>query len=307
LNFLKNTSFRLGYSFSSIDRKLGHEDEGKSDEGTFKASLDTNPLDWLLLRVSYLTAKREWSEEGHKDIYASWFNFKRYHEADRDRTGLNFLAGFSLLKNLDLTASYMSGKDEYPRSDYGLKDNDFALYSLDLTYAFANGTAVYGFYSNEVYEANQASRQSGATISTDTRTDWTAMMKDTVDTFGGGLSTYLVKDKVNLDLSYSYARAKGTSDLYSPPGGTPDVAVNFTKPIDTTKLQTIKAKLLWKMKDNFSVALGYWFEQYDLSDIVRNDYQDLATLAARGSAMYLGAGEPGYRYHVGFLKFICTW
>jgi hypothetical protein len=55
------------------------------------------------------------------------------------------------------------------------------------------------------------------------------------------------------------------------------------------------------MMKNLSVVLGYWFEQYDLKDIVRNE---IAVDYAAAGAIFLGALEPGYRYHVGSLKFI---
>ncbi|MEW6455423.1 MAG: MtrB/PioB family decaheme-associated outer membrane protein [Acidobacteriota bacterium] len=315
-NLIKNTSFKVGYSFYSIERKLGEEDEGKSDEGTLKASIDSNLTDWLLLRVSYLSAKREWSLEGKKDLYLlrlpGSFNFRRYHEANRDREGINFLVGISPIKNLDFSASYMSGKDKYPKSDYGLKTDDFSLYSFDLSYSIGANSAIYGFYSREEYKGYQGARQTANPpydkISASTLNDWFATLKDTVDTFGGGLNTYLKKDKINFDLSYTYSKADGTSDLYSPPGreGTgPDLAANFTKKIDTTTLQTIRARLLWKLRPRFSVALGYWYEQYDLEDITRNDWK--VDMLATGYALYLGALEPAYKYHVAFLTFICSW
>ena len=80
-DLLKNTVLKMGYSFASIERKGGFEEElavlvgpgsqNKTDEKTFKISLDSNPLDWLLLRVSYLSAARTWSLDGKVDIYAA--------------------------------------------------------------------------------------------------------------------------------------------------------------------------------------------------------------------------------------------
>jgi MtrB/PioB family decaheme-associated outer membrane protein len=304
-NWLENTSFKVGYSLDSIKRKLGEEDEGKSDEGTFKASVDSNLTDWLLFRVSYQMAKRDWSLEGEKDIYAPGFNFKRYHEADRDRNGVNVLIDLLLIKNLDVTGSFMLGRDKYPQSDYGLKKDDFTIYGLDLSYSFAPSASIYGFYSRELYEGDQASRQSGAVISTDPRNDWTATLKDTVDTLGGGLTYALIKNKLSLDLSLSSSKAEGKADLFSPPGGTPDTAKNFDRKLDATTLQSLKASLRYKLRADFSVVLGYWYEQYKLEDITRNDWR--VDMLATGFAMYLGALEPGFDYHVAYLKFIWSW
>jgi hypothetical protein len=55
---------------------------------------------------------------------------------------------------------------------------------------------------------------------------------------------------------------------------------------------------------SLSMVLGYWYEQYNLQDIVRND---VAVDYASAGAIFLGALEPGYKYHVGSLKFIYSW
>lgn len=309
-NFLKSTSLKVGYDFSRIKRQQGEvvpgEPEDKSDENSFKASLDSNLLDWLLVRVSYLNARRRWSLTGVEDIYPT-FNFQRYYEADRNRNSVDVLLGFSLVKNFDLELSYMLGNDKFPASDYGLKMSDFTMVGADLTYALSKAASVYGFYSYELYKADQASRQSNAdgSFSSDPANDWTALLKDRVDSLGGGLTTVLVKNKLNLDLSYTYSFVKGTSVLASPPGGTPNVAVNFTNNnLDTTKLQILKAQLMWKFTQRLSVAVGYWYEMYGLNDITRNNYKVDYVLIG---GTYLGALEPGYRYHVGSLKFIYSW
>jgi len=318
VHMVENTSFKVGYSTSKIQRRLGAEVEGaeenKSHEDTFKVSADTHQLDWLTVRVSYLSSRRKWSLDGIEVLYpippdsppgTPQFNFKRYYEANRNRDAYSFLLGFSLIKNLDLELSYMLGRDKYPTTDYGLLKDDFDVYSADLTYALGQASSVYALYSHEVYTNDQASRQSGATISIDPLSDWSALFKDKGDTYGGGFNTVLVKNKLSFDLSYTYSRMKGLSSLYSPPGGSPDVAVNFVHGIDSTKLQMLKGQLLWKFTARLSIAFGYWYEQYDLDDITRNDYK--VDWVVAGNGMYLGALEPGYKYHVGSVKFIYSW
>lgn len=309
LNLVANTAVKFGYSRTWTERRLGEAVEGapedKSHEDAFKVSIDTNPVDWFLVRVSLLDSKRTRALDGIEQIYPT-FNFKRYYDANKNRSAVNLLVGLTPVKNLDLELSYMLGDDTYPTADYGLKDDQFQSYSADLGYAFGKGASVYGFYSRELYKANQASRQSGAAFSTNPADDWTTLLKDKVDTIGGGYNMVLVKNKLNFDISYNYSRVMGTADFSSPPGGSPDVAVNFiNNNLDTTKLQTLKTELLWKLASRLSVALGYWYEQYDLSDIVRNNAA--VDLVVTGFGMYLGALEPSYKYHVGSIRFIYSW
>jgi MtrB/PioB family decaheme-associated outer membrane protein len=322
-NILKNTALKVGYNFSSIERKGGFEAEltdlagagnkNKTDEKTFKISLDSNPLDWLLLRVSYLSAVRTWALDGKADIYASFYNFKRFFEASRDRKGLNFLVGLDLIKNLDIQVSYMSGKDSYPKSDYGLKSSDFTMVGVDLSYAIGPDTALYGYYSGEVYQGAQAARRP---TSSDPRDDWWANTKDSVQSFGAGFNTVLKKNVLNLDISSIYSKAKGSADIGAGPGGS-FAQINvlaYTKPLDMTEMFNLRAKLILKVTRNVSVAFGYWYERYKLDDIVRNDVQvdmivpaNIAGGPSATSTIFLGALEPGYTYHVGFLEFIWGW
>ncbi len=309
LSLVANTSLKLGYSRTWIERRQGVQVEGepedKSHEDTYKVSVDTNPVDWFLVRVSLLSSKRVRALDGVEVIYPT-FNFKRYYDANRDRTAINFLLGFTPFKNLDLELSYMRGDDTFPTADYGLKDDRFHSYSVDLSYALGKRASFYGFFCYELYKTNQADRQSAASFSTSPADDWTALLKDRVDTVGGGYRMVLVKSKLNLDISYSLSRIKGTADFFSPPGGSPDVALNFTNNnLDTTKLETLKTELQWKLTSRLSTVFGYWYEQYDLSDIVRNNAG--VDFVVTGFGMYLGALEPGYKYHVGSVRFIYSW
>ena len=305
-NILKNSSIKVGYTFYTLKHKEGPDDFGKSQEGTVKVSFDSSPIDWMNFRVSYSHGNRDWTPPGEDPfVYGPGFNFYRYFEADRNRDAVNLQIDITPATKWDVAFSYMLGNDKYPSSDYGLKKNDFAMYGVDLGYSVKENVRVNAFFYNEQYKGDQASRQSGAILSTSPLDDWTANLKDVVNTAGCGFAAPLKKDKVNLDVYYSYSRAKGTSYLYSPPGGTPDVAVNFAQPLDATTLNQAKVKVTWKITPHFSTALGYWYEQYDLKDIVRNTTK--VDMQGNSGGIFLGFLEPPYKYHVGFVNFICTW
>jgi len=312
ISIIKNTSFKIGYQSKIIERKIGSEDNGKNTDSTFSISLNTNPLSWVAFRGSYNMSKRDWSLEGKKDLYllreAGSFNFRRYHEAERERDGVNLFIMISPFNNLDLAATYMLAKDEYKKSEYGLKSNDFHSYSFDLNYVFSDHF-LYGFYSREKYTGFQAERETSKppydSISLNPLDDWSAELADSINTIGGGINLNLKKDKLNLDLSYAYSEAEGTSDLSTPPGGNPSSVANFEKGIDSTTLHIAKAKLIWKLNPHISLILGHWYEQYSIEDITRNDLQ--VDMLREGFAFYLGALEPDYKYHVSFLQISYIW
>lgn len=87
--------------------------------------------------------------------------------------------------------------------------------------------------------------------------------------------------------------------------GSPDVAENFDEDLDTTILHILNTSIKWKLIESFSLVLGYWYERYELRDIIRNywgvDYLEL------GGSINLGSLEPNYKYHVGYLNLIWSW
>jgi len=305
-DLLATTSLKVGYSLSGIRRhEFGHEGEpNKTDEGTFKVAVDSQPLDWLAVRVAYVNAKRDWSLEDTFVAYVPGFNFKRYYEASRNRQALNALVGLSPIDKLDIQLTYALGHDDYPHADYGLKSDDFDMYGVDLSYALARNHTLYAFYTREVYDSAQAARQSGGSFSTNPQDDWTANLRDAVDTVGGGYAVDIIDDKLGFDVSVAYSKVAGSSFLDSPAGGSPDLAVNFEAPLDATDWRTLQYSLKWKMTKSLAAVLGYWYEAYTLDDIVRND---VAVDYAAAGAVFLGALEPGFRYHVGSLRLVYSW
>ena len=103
-----------------------------------------------------------------------------------------------------------------PRLPMGLRRADFWMASADLSYALSQNISVYGFYTRELHKGEQASRQSGATVSADPNDDWTATLKDKVDTVGAGSNIVLVKDKLDLNLSYSFSQSRGRRISFPP-------------------------------------------------------------------------------------------
>jgi MtrB/PioB family decaheme-associated outer membrane protein len=307
--FMRNASLNAGYSFNRIERTQGIEIEGPgedtSHENSFYVSLDTNPADWLTLRARYLHGIRRWSPDATDIIYIPGFAFKRYYEADRNRDSVTGLVGLSFVRNLDLELSYTLGLDKYPTAAYGLTRSDFTSYGADLSYAFSKSASVFAFYEHELYRSDQSDRASaGDVFSTDPADDWSARLEDHVNTVGAGVAKRLVKDRLNLDATYSFSRVHGTS-LLATPEGSPTPAVNFTGGLDSTRIQILRVQITWRLLGNLSVAGCYWFERWDLNDIVRND--DTVDLVTAGSGMFLGALQPGYLYHVGSVKLIYTW
>ena len=136
----------------------------------------------------------------------------------------------------------MTGNDQnYEKSLFGLQKDDNTSYNAELSYAPGDNFNLFVFGDRMDRKLRQKGRQSGATPSTSPLDDWTANLDETTDTWGAGLTSKLAT-RWTLDLSANWSRSDGTADLFSPPGGTPDVARGFDN-YDDIELFTLLGRI----------------------------------------------------------------
>jgi len=313
LSLWNSTSIEAGFKSHAIDRKKADLNEGKNTEETVYVSTVTTPLAWLSFRGTYSISDRKWSlENGGNVIYPvrnnALYAFRRYHEAERDSEELTLDLSLTPLDNMGLSFIYLTALNDYDKSQYGLRSDDYHSFSFDANYAIGRHT-FYGFYVKEKKKGLQGARQTTSppldVISNNPLSDWTALLSDTTTTYGAGLDLALIKDKLDLDMSYSYSNTDGDSLLDSPAGGNPNTAANFIKGLDSTRYTVAKARLFYQLNDRLKLSLGGWYEEYKLNDIFRD--RIAVDMLEEGYAFYLGARDPEYKYLVSFVQLIFSW
>lgn len=93
-DLFKATTLTLGYTLDNMKRT--HREVAESDDNIYSVSLNTMPLSWLDLKVSYEGSKRD-GDYDYKVPFEGetvtpqlpWL--KKYDEANRNRVGFNFL------------------------------------------------------------------------------------------------------------------------------------------------------------------------------------------------------------------------
>ncbi|MBI2836928.1 MAG: MtrB/PioB family decaheme-associated outer membrane protein [Acidobacteria bacterium] len=301
------------YSFNSMDRE--HRDVKKANTHSFKTSIDSRGLDWATFRLSYQYSQRRFDEYDLEGTYAV-VQLLRYDEANLNQNLLK--ANVELAPGdkttIGLTIGY--GKDEYPDSKFGLQEGKTFDVGVDLSYDIAERSSLGLYFDHNQLNAFQRSRQSGSTPSTDPNADWTADMTDTIDTVGFNFNTDLKKDRVGWNIDLSYAQADGDGDLFSPPGGTPDIARSLPN-VDETKLISAKTGLNFKLFKGAKMGVGYWFQKYEIDDYIENELRaDYVTpvpgpnppFALTSPGMIaLNAAMPDYTYHVAWVSLSYLW
>jgi len=62
-----------------------------------------------------------------------------------------------------------------------------------------------------------------------------------------------------------YQRVDGFNDLFSPPGGTPDIAMPIGA-FDDRRLLTLGSELRYLVRRGWRLGLGAWWEEYRIRD-----------------------------------------
>jgi MtrB/PioB family decaheme-associated outer membrane protein len=225
----------------------------------------------------------------------------RYDQSEKDIDRYGASLELSPGGKTTITVSYLKGKDDYTKSLFGLTKAENESITGEVDYTPTERFNVFAFYTRENISTFQRGRQSGATVSNDPRADWTADIQDKVDSFGGGTTLGLVKDKVDLRLYANYQKVDGNNDLFSPPGGTPDVA--FGIPLfDDTKIYTFSGELGYKVTKTLTLGLGGWYEKYTL--------QDSNTVGLKNyvpGSFFLAADDSDYKAQVLYVRASYVW
>jgi hypothetical protein len=306
-----------GYRYQKWNREF--RDTRETTENTLIASADVKPLEWVQLRASYEKGKRDRShydtEESEDASFtnpgppANLLELRRFDQAKKDIDRFSALLQLTPFGDLSVSLSYLYGHDDFSREPivaasglrYGLLDVKNRSFTAEADYSPTDRWSVYGFYTREEISNFQRGRQSGGSLSTNPLDDWTSDVDDEVDTFGGGATVALLPDRLDFRAFTRYQKVNGNNDLDSPPGGTPDVAFDIAV-FDDTKIWTISGEFDYRLSGLWSLALGGWIEDYEVSDSSTTGLQNYVP-----GSFFLAANDGNYQAKVGYLRASYRW
>lgn len=190
---------------------------------------------------------------------------RRFNQANRDVTRAMVLAQATPVEGLTLTANYLETRDDYDESPLGLQEGNNRSFTIEGDYAASDRLGLWAFYTREDLFAFQRARQSGASPSINPADDWTSRISADGDTYGAGGRWRIRGDRLEILVRGTLQEVDGHNDLDSPPGGTPDVAVDVPE-FDDTRLLTLGAELGWRFSPRWRLGVGGWHEDYELRD-----------------------------------------
>jgi MtrB/PioB family decaheme-associated outer membrane protein len=326
-----------GYKLDRWDRTFRETE--KTTQNVGYAKVDVRASDWLVLRGTAEKGSRSFSGlEIERSEDASQLNpgaptnllavpaagttlcpvgivcNLRYDQASKDLERYGAILELSPGGKATVTLSYLKGKDDYKESVFGLTKSDNESLTGEVDYTPTDRVNVFAFYTRENINTSQRGRQSGATVSTNPLDDWTSDIQDKVDSFGGGATLGLVKDKVDLKLYGNYQKVDGNNDIFSAVGGAPELARRAVGGIagiplfDDTKIYTLSGELAYKVTKTLTLGLGGWYEKYTLRDSNTSDITGNVTLANyTPGSFFLAAEDSDYKAHVVYVRVSYAW
>jgi MtrB/PioB family decaheme-associated outer membrane protein len=267
------TRLSLNYDRESWDR-TGREVK-TTDEDILKLNLDSHSSEKLTLHGSYEYGDRSISAYNTAASNATFIEaeiptnlpgMRKYDEAARKYKAFNALAQLTPSDAWTFQLGSNSRNEDYNKTQFGLTYDDTLQFNAELSYT--PGEKVNFFlFANRADRKNQIkSRQSGAAASVNPQDDWTATFQEITTTAGAGFNAKLSsKWSANVTANYSYSNGK--ADIFSPPGGAPDLGFGFNN-YEDIKLLSVLARLEYQLNKQAKTGLFYRWEDYTLDSFI---------------------------------------
>jgi MtrB/PioB family decaheme-associated outer membrane protein len=296
---LSNTHLALAFNRETWDRSL--REVKTTDENIYKLSVDTRPNKRWSIRGSYEYGDRTISayntnasedsflEEG--GVSTNLQDLRKFDEAARTYHAYKVLAQWLATDSWNASFGINGRKDDYDESVHGLTSDDILSYNAELAYAPSDNFTFFVFAQRSDRTSKQADRQSGATPSVNPLDDWFASLKEITDTAGAGITGKLAKSWT-ANLEWNWSKSDGKADLFSPPGGAPDVAVGFNN-YEDIELKALLARLEYRFNPHAAAGVSYRWEDYTINSFI---LQGLANYLP--GALLLNANNGNYKAKV---------
>ena len=298
------TQTRLNLKYTYNLTKRTNREVDRQNDNIYGASIDSNPIDWLGLRLAYDRTETDINEyvynvylKGGQDL-EQLPALRKYDQADVSRDRLRFSTNLYPTDQLTFGGSFVYGRDRFKDSPYGLTGNKYYSFSLDAGYALTDRLDLNAFYVYEKYD-NEQIAQGGFDENNDglpTVTDWLAEGQDVINTVGLGVKYAVIPKKLDFDLSYSFTKTDGKIDFAIPNGG----VENFDT-VDDSKLHALDTRLTYNLFKGYYFILGYYWERFDYDDYNKQGFSNVptdATGAYNGALLSDSLWEPYNAYYI---------
>ena len=274
---------RASAGFDHDRRKRTFQEVDTSNEDTLWGKISTRALDTVDMTLKLAHGERKGSAYQAAPGILPPENplLRKYNMANRDRDSAALRIDIAATDTINVGIGAESSKDDYSDSAIGLTSGRDLGLNADVTWMVAEQTSLHLFANRQEIKSTQRGSQTYSVA------DWTGENKDTINTLGIGVKHAAIKDK--LDIGADYAVSHSRSDIKVNTG-----ASNSAFPNLSTSLDSLKLYANYRLKDNWSLLGGYWYERYG----TRNWMLEGVTPGTIQNVLTLGEQTPRYNVNV---------
>jgi MtrB/PioB family decaheme-associated outer membrane protein len=225
--------------------------------------------------------------ENHPDL-------RKFNQADRERLDGELYASFMPVEEVAVSASVSYAEDDYDNSILGLTFSRVSSYNIDVAWAPTSTTSAYIFASEERYKNDQDGRSfvGGATrpvSAFDPNRVWNTKSRDYVFTYGAGVNTKFLEDKLTVGIDYVNSAAD--SDILTTTGS---ALTRRDLPTSTSDLSSASVYGDYRWRRDITFRLRFAMEDFESTDWAVDD----VPANQLANVILLGEGSPDYRVWV---------
>jgi len=309
------TSIKVGYGSAISDRTFRIFE--KTNENTFRVSADSTGNRYVTLRALFENSVRTGKaldEELLIDI-GEQPGMRHFDIADRDRKRFTLIATVMPISTLGFNASAAVAREDYPESEFGLRDVDSNQYSAGVDFLPSDRVGVNLTYAWERYGTLSASRTaSPGDQFTDPRRNWFTDYAGKVSNIDAVVDLAAVAPKTDVRLTINWSDVKDTytyllapqTTLPAPSQLAPVLNELFRGTVDVTHRLTNRLRL----------GASYWYEDYNTEDFALGELTltDIALPAVQPgvpvvptSTLLLGYIYRPFTAHTGIVRLTYLW
>jgi MtrB/PioB family decaheme-associated outer membrane protein len=266
---IKPLDWKFDYKWEGWDRTNRQVKE--SDEHTVGAQISFSPKPQFSSKLRYHYSDR--SPREYDPGILEYVNLRLFDQAKRLRHNADFQMQYQIRPGLGVSGSIGYLGDDYDQNFFGRTKFVQGYGSLDLLYTPLENTTLYANYSRERYASVLQSIAKTA-VPFDLNNRWNRDERDLVDSFGAGVTTYLAKDKLFLDVHVALATARTRTSTTNPRTPTANSLINATGypfPDVKTRFHEVNSDVSYQLTPKIAVGFRYLYEPYRLNDFEWND------------------------------------
>jgi len=295
---VRYVGFRAGYTREEVDRTYRIVENTTEDIG--RASVDLTGVPWLTVRGVFEHSKRRGSPVDGLELLAigEQPTLRQYDISDRDQDRFSTIIMVTPLSQFSVNATVAIGRQEYPGTNFGLRNNNNHVYSVGVDYVPTNQVSMGLTYGFEKYDALQASRTANPlpanTVAflndptqqfNDPRRDWTDDSADRVHTVDASFDLLKMIPKTDIKFAYDYSRAESIYTYGLAPNTVIATPLQLTPVMNELQRGTVDGRYF--VARHLALGAVYWFDKYRVDDFALGPVSSLAQPATATPALMM--------------------